>query len=44
MSSRTVLDVSGLPTYAYGNRGLMWWGTWGLIFIEGIVFAAAIVA
>jgi cytochrome c oxidase subunit III len=42
--TRRVLDLSGLPTYAYGNRSLMWWGTWGMILIEGTVFALAIVA
>jgi cytochrome c oxidase subunit III len=44
MKPRAYLDVSGLPTYAYGNRSLMWWGTWGLILIEGVVFGGAIVA
>jgi heme/copper-type cytochrome/quinol oxidase subunit 3 len=43
-SPRTALDVSGLPTYAFGNRSLMWWGTWGLVLIESTVFAIAIVA
>lgn len=38
------LDVSGLPTYAYGNRSLMWWGTLGMILIESTVFALAIFA
>jgi cytochrome c oxidase subunit III len=42
--TRRVLDLSSLPTYAYGNRSLMWWGTWGMILIEGTVFALAIVA
>ena len=37
------LDVSGLPTYAYGHRSLMWWGTMGLMAIEGTVFAIALV-
>jgi heme/copper-type cytochrome/quinol oxidase subunit 3 len=37
------LDVSGLPTYAYGNRSLMWWGTLGMILIESTVFALAVV-
>lgn len=40
---RYELDVGGLPTYAYGNRSLMWWGTLGLILIESTVFALAIV-
>jgi cytochrome c oxidase subunit 3 len=42
-SARSTLDVSGLPTYAYGNRSLMWWGTLGMILIESTVFALAIV-
>lgn len=36
------LDVSGLPSYAFGHRSLMWWGTFGLIAIEGTIFALAI--
>lgn len=40
---RRILDVSALPTYAFGNRSLMWWGTLGLILIESTVFALAIV-
>ena len=38
------LDVSDLPTYAYGHRSLMWWGTVGIMLIEGTVFAIAIAA
>jgi cytochrome c oxidase subunit III len=41
---RRAMDVSGLPTYAFGNRSLMWWGTFGMILIESTVFAIAIVA
>jgi cytochrome c oxidase subunit I+III len=37
-----VLDVSGLATYAYGHRSLMWWGTFGMILIESTVFALAV--
>jgi cytochrome c oxidase subunit I+III len=43
MASRRALDVSALPTYAYGNRSLMWWGTLGMILIESTVFIIAIV-
>jgi heme/copper-type cytochrome/quinol oxidase subunit 3 len=35
------LDVSGLPTYAYGHRSLLWWATAGLIAIESTAFALA---
>jgi cytochrome c oxidase subunit III len=41
MSSRTPsnsLDVSTLPTYAFGHRGLIWWGTTGYMVIEGSMF------
>ena len=36
-----VIDASKLPSYAFGHRSLMWWGTWGMIAIEGSVFALA---
>jgi cytochrome c oxidase subunit I+III len=41
-SPRPVLDVSSLPPYAFGHRSLMWWGTMGMIAIEGTAFALAI--
>jgi len=41
--SARVIDVSGLPTYAYGHRSIMWWGTLGMVAIEGTVFAIALV-
>jgi cytochrome c oxidase subunit I+III len=41
-TSREVLDASTLPSYGYGHRSLMWWGTAGMIAIEGTVFALAI--
>ena len=37
------LDVSELPSFAFGTGSLMWWGTLGLMAIEGTVFALAIV-
>jgi cytochrome c oxidase subunit 3 len=43
MSARGVIDVSRLPTYAYGHRNVMWWGTLGMVAIEGSVFAIALV-
>jgi cytochrome c oxidase subunit III len=42
-ATRRILDVSGLPTYAFGHRSLMWWGTLGMILIESTVFVLAIV-
>ena len=38
------LDVSQTPSYAFGARGLMWWGTMGMIAVEGTVFALTIMA
>jgi cytochrome c oxidase subunit III len=42
MSEARVLDVGGLPPGAFGSRSLMWWGTLGIVVIEGTVFALAI--
>ena len=42
--TRTTLDVSHLPTYAFSHRSLMWWGTAGMIVIEGTLFAIGLVA
>ncbi|MBB1600436.1 cytochrome c oxidase subunit 3 [Variovorax sp. UMC13] len=36
------LDVRGLTSYAFGQRSLMWWGTMGLMLIEGTVFAIGV--
>jgi len=35
------LYVSQLPSYVFGPRATMWWGTFGVIAIEGMVFALA---
>jgi cytochrome c oxidase subunit III len=37
-----VVDVSRLPTYAFGHRSLLWWGTMGFVVIEGTLFALLI--
>lgn len=42
--SRTALDVSPLPTFAFGQRSILWWATMGLIAIEGTAFALLIAA
>ena len=39
-----VLDVSGLPSFAFGQRGTLWWATMGMIAIEGTAFALMIAA
>jgi heme/copper-type cytochrome/quinol oxidase subunit 3 len=36
------LDVSDLPSYGFSHRSPMWWGTLGMIAIEGTVFALVI--
>ncbi len=38
------LQVGHLPTFAFGHRSPMWWGTMGLIAIESTVFALTILA
>lgn len=42
--TRKVLDVSTLPTYAFGHQGLIWWGTIGFMVIEGSMFVMGLVA
>jgi heme/copper-type cytochrome/quinol oxidase subunit 3 len=37
-----VIDVSQLAPGAFGYRSLMWWGTCGLMLIEGTMFALVI--
>ena len=37
------LDVADLPSYGFSHRSLMWWGTAGMIAIEGSAFAFMIV-
>ena len=44
MSAHRTLDVSALAPGAFGYRSLMWWGTAGLIIIEGTAFALTIAA
>jgi cytochrome c oxidase subunit 3 len=36
------LDVAELPSFGFGHRSLMWWGTQGLMAIEGTVFAITV--
>lgn len=43
-TGQRVIDVADLPSYGFSHRSLMWWGTFGMIAIEGTVFALAIVA
>jgi len=38
------LDVSALPSFGFSHRSLMWWGTVGLMAIEGTAFGLAVFA
>ncbi len=40
---RHVVEVAGLPDYAFGHQGLIWWGTVGFMVIEGSMFVMALV-
>jgi cytochrome c oxidase subunit I+III len=37
------VDAAPLPSYRFGESSPMWWGTLGIIAIEGTVFALAVV-
>jgi len=39
MTQRPALDVSDLPTTAFGTRDPLWWGVVGIMCIEGTMFA-----
>jgi cytochrome c oxidase subunit I+III len=38
-ASGPALDVRELPSFGFSHRSLMWWGTQGLMAIEGMAFA-----
>ena len=38
MTTRTVVDVSPLPSFAFGHRSILWWATLGMCLIEGTAF------
>ena len=35
MAAQRTIDVSQLPTYAFGHRALTWWATWSMLLMEG---------
>jgi heme/copper-type cytochrome/quinol oxidase subunit 3 len=39
MSEHAALDVRHLPRFAFGTKSILWWGTMGLVVIEGTMFA-----
>jgi len=42
MNGRRVVDVSTLAPCAFGHRSILWWGTMGIVLIEGMMFAIVI--
>jgi cytochrome c oxidase subunit III len=44
LKPRRVLDVSALPNVTFASRSITWWGTLGMMVIEGSVFALALAA
>jgi len=42
VSEPNTIDVGGLAPSAFGSRSLMWWGTMGIVLIEGTAFALTI--
>jgi heme/copper-type cytochrome/quinol oxidase subunit 3 len=38
-----LLDVSALPSHGFSHRSPMWWGTLGMMAIEGTIFVLVIV-
>ena len=39
---RRELNVADLPSVVFGHRSLIWWGTAGMMMIEGTVFAIVV--
>ena len=44
MTPTRALDVSELPTFAFGHRSILWWATMCMIAVEATVFALSITA
>jgi cytochrome c oxidase subunit III len=44
MSARRTIDVSHLPTYAFGHRQLTWWATWSMILMEGTMLVVFLIS
>ena len=42
MREHVVQDISALPTYGFGHRSPVWWGTLGFVAIETMGFALAV--
>ncbi|WP_343729250.1 cytochrome c oxidase subunit 3 [Duganella sp.] len=44
MSEPHNVDAAALPDYAFGSSSPMWWGTIGMIVVEGMLFALTIMS
>ncbi|HEY0406831.1 MAG TPA: cytochrome c oxidase subunit 3 [Pyrinomonadaceae bacterium] len=44
MKGRAAIDVSSLPEFAFGARGLMWWGVVGFLAIEATMLVICFVS
>ena len=44
MKSSATLDVSQLPSVAFGSRDSLWWGVMGLILIEVTILGIGMVS
>ncbi|HEV2801114.1 MAG TPA: cytochrome c oxidase subunit 3 [Pyrinomonadaceae bacterium] len=44
MKRRPGIDVSDLPQFAFGSRGLIWWGVWGFLAIETTMLVICLVS
>jgi heme/copper-type cytochrome/quinol oxidase subunit 3 len=43
MRERAAIDVSRLPTFAFGSRAVTWWSVWGFLIVEGTMLALCFV-
>lgn len=41
---RPLVDVSTLPTVAFGSRSIVWWGTLGFMVVESVTLAVCVAA
>lgn len=44
MLPQRTIDVSQLPTYAFGHRALTWWATWSMLLMEGTMLIILLVS
>ena len=44
MTPQRTIDVSQLPTYAFGHRALTWWATWSMLLMEGTMLVILLIS